>query len=111
MIYKNVRPFPIEVVNPRTGERRAIQPNGITPELPDGLENIYVGYLVPLLSSPIPESFRNIMQTNELFETDSRETDGFFKHVDQLMENGGKKEETIQVLNEQKRGRGRPKKV
>lgn len=113
MIYKNVRPLPIEVVNPRTGERRIIQPNGITPELPPGLENgEYRGFLAPLFSTPIPQNFQNLLRTNELFETENVQ-DGFYNVSNPLLENEEKEDgaDSVKILNETpKKGRGRPKK-
>lgn len=110
MIYKNIRPFPIEVVNPRTGEHRAIQPNGITPELPEGLERTYNGYLVPLFSSPVPQNFSKLLKTNELFEKEDI-SDGLFDVGNTLLENDEEKVSEPILLNEVKRGRGRPKKA
>ena len=102
MIYKNVRPFAIEIVNTVLNERYIIQPQGLTPNMPEGLENgSYAGTLIPLVSES--RLVRGVGERDsELFETENT-NDGFFESE----ENDGE----LIPLNEQKRGRGRPKKI
>lgn len=101
MIYRSLRPFPITISNPKTGEQYIVESNGLTPELPEGLDKLgYDNVLVPLYTSD--KIVRGIGERDgELFED--------YSGNDGLYETDTNDSELI-PLNEAKRGRGRPKK-
>lgn len=103
MIYRNDRPYAITLSNAVTGETLVIRPQGLTPDLPENVGKIYEGVLVPLYTSPVSKNIQERMMSNELFE-DTQLNDGFYEVESENSEEG------LQVLNEVKRGRGRPKK-
>lgn len=105
MIYRNNRPYPISLLNESTGATYVIQPNGLTPDLPESLAQFYEGTLIPLYTSPVSKSVQAKIVDNELFETEEI-SDGLFE-----VESEDNKVEEVQILNEVKRGRGRPKKI
>lgn len=105
MIYRNNRPYPISLLNESTGATYVIQPNGLTPDLPESLAAFYEGTLIPLYTSPVSKSVQTKMVDNELFETEEF-SDGLFE-----VESEDNKVEEVKILNEVKRGRGRPKKI
>lgn len=104
MIYRNERPYPITLTNSITGETLVIRPQGLTPDLSDNIGKLYEGILIPLYTSPVPKNVQERIMSNELFE-DTKLNDGFYEVSSETTEDG------LQVLNEVKRGRGRPKKV
>ena len=101
MIYRNNRPFPITISNPKTGEQYIVESMGLTPKLPDGLDKMgYDNVLIPLYISE--KIVRGVGERDgELFEE--------YSGNDGLYESGDNDSELI-PLNEAKRGRGRPKK-
>lgn len=104
MIYRNDRPYAITLTNSLTGQTLIIHPNGLTPDLPETVGKLYEGTLTPLYTSPVSKNVQERIISNELFE-DTNLNDGFFEVPTDNVEDG------LQVLNEVKRGRGRPKKI
>lgn len=104
MIYRNDRPYAITLTNSVTGQTLVIHPRGLTPDLPENIGKLYEGTLVPLYTSPVSKNIQERIMSNELFE-ESKLNDGFYEVESDNVEDG------LQVLNEVKRGRGRPKKI
>ncbi len=101
MIYKNVRPFAIEIVNTVLNERYVIQPQGLTPEMPKGLDRgAYEGTLIPMIVESKIVRAKNDFD-GELFQ-EGFSNDGLYE---------SQEESDGSLLNEVKRGRGRPKKI
>lgn len=104
MIYRNDRPYAITLTNSLTGQTLVIHPRGLTPDLPENVGKLYEGTLTPLYTSPVSKNVQERIMSNELFE-DTQLNDGFYEVPLESNEEG------LQVLNEVKRGRGRPKKI
>lgn len=102
MIYRSTRPYPISLSNDSTGQHYVIEAYSLTPDLPEGMDRVYEGILVPLISSS--KIVRGVGEKDsELFEHENT-NDGFFESEEN--------DKDLIPLNEtQKRGRGRPKKV
>lgn len=110
MIYRNVRPWPITIENKIYGTKYVVESQGLTPDLPEIVARDYRGTLVE-----VPSAMPRVIPTvkvsrhdGELFEQNSSviPNELFEMIADKPVESGEE-----QVLNETKRGRGRPKKT
>jgi len=102
MIYRSTRPYPISLSNAVTGQHYVIEAYSLTPDLPEGMDKVYEGILVPLITPG--KIVRGVGERDsELFES-STVNDGFFESEEEDSE--------LIPLNETvKKGRGRPKKI
>lgn len=102
MIYRNTRPYAINLVNTIENKNYIVEAYSMTPDLPEEFAKRYGDVLVPLIAES--KIVRGVGETDsEIFEHTNL-NDGFFESEN--VDNG------LIPLNETvKKGRGRPKKV
>ena len=109
MIYRNVRPWPITIENKIYGTKYVIESQGLTPDLPEIVGRDYRGTLVevPNAGPRVIPTVKVLRNDGELFEnTTSIIPNELFEEIVDKEPTGQE-----QVLNEVKKGRGRPKKI
>lgn len=104
MIYRNDRVYPITLINESVGRTYIIHPGQLTPDIPEYVAAEYANILTPLYVAPVPEKIASKVISEGLYETET--VNDLFE-----VESDENNAEEIQVLNEVKRGRGRPKKI
>jgi len=109
MIYRNIRPWPITIENKIYGTKYVIESQGLTPDLPESVARGYRGTLVevPSAGPKVIPTIKVLRNDGELFEQNASviPNELYEEIVDKPSEN------VEQVLNETKKGRGRPKKI
>lgn len=106
MIYRNDRIYPITLLNESTGKTYIIHPGQLTPDIPEYVAADYTNILTPLFVAPIPQNIAAKVISEGLYETES--VNDLFELESESIEGNL---EDVQVLNEVKKGRGRPKKI
>lgn len=106
MIYRNDRPHPITLLNEGTGQNYIIHSGQLTPDIPVEVGSKYVGTLTPMYVYDMPKNIASKVISEGLYETES--VNDLFEVESESVEGNS---EDVQVLNEVKRGRGRPKKI
>jgi hypothetical protein len=107
MIYRNVRYQPIQVISP-DGRSFLVGPGELTPELPDSYQVTYFGYLSPVITESVRPSptVRFLADDRELISSGNTFSNELYEEVKDDVS-----PDTVQLLTEVKRGRGRPKKT
>ena len=109
MIYRNVRSWPITIENKIYGTKYVIESQGLTPDLPEIVGRDYRGTLVevPNAGPRVIPTVKVLRNDGELFEQNTSVIPNeLYEMIADKPSSGDE-----QVLNETKKGRGRPKKI